>query len=103
MSLMVCIQQMQTFHLQSHKHGLFLLAMILAPRLQEAPQGLQEVLKQTDATGKMRIIQQMSINIIPIVEKGLLDPVITHGWVHCKQSLLPLTLSAEQYLYRYAD
>ena len=58
-----------------------LLAMMLGPRLQEAPQGLQEVLKQTDATGRMRIIQQMSINIIPIVEKGLLDPVITHGWV----------------------
>ena len=86
------------FYLQCHKHVLLLLALILGPRLQEAPQGLQEVLKQTDATGRMRIIQQMSINIIPIVEKGLLDPVITHGWVPCKQSLLPLTSSAEHCL-----
>ena len=60
---------------------LILLALTSILCLQEAPQGLQEVLKQTDATGRMRIIQQMSINIIPIVEKGLLDPVITHGWV----------------------
>lgn len=49
--------------------------------VQEAPQGLQEVLKRADATGKLRIVQQMSINILPIIEKGLLDPVITHGWV----------------------
>ena len=47
--------------------------------IQEAPQGLQEVLGKADATGKLRIVQQMSINIIPIIEKGLLDPVITHG------------------------
>lgn len=46
---------------------------------QEAPSGLQEVLNKADATGKLRLIQQMSINIIPIIEKGLLDPVITHG------------------------
>ena len=48
---------------------------------QEAPQGLQEVLGRADATGKLRLVQQMAINIIPIIEKGLLDPVITHGCV----------------------
>ena len=51
------------------------------PLLQDAPQGLREVLDKADATGKLRIVQQMSINIIPIIEKGLLDPVITHGCV----------------------
>ncbi len=56
------------------------------------------MLDKADATGKLRIVQQMSINIIPIIEKGLLDPVITHGcdyhqlWgvdhIHSRQWLL---------------
>jgi hypothetical protein len=58
-----------------------LLSKELHVLLQEAPQGLHEVLERADATGRLRIIQQMSINIIPIIEKGLLDPVITHGCV----------------------
>lgn len=77
------------------RHGIFVLVCMLPGEIQtqecpeigqcgcvqEVPQGLQDVLKRADATGKLRIVQQMSINIIPIIEKGLLDPVITHGWV----------------------
>ena len=58
-----------------------LLLKELHGQLQEAPQGLHEVLERADATGRLRIVQQMSINIITIIEKGLLDPVITHGCV----------------------
>ena len=70
-----------------YEHLLLLPALTLIHACRRRLQGLQEVLKQTDATGKMRIIQQMSINIIPIVEKGLLDPVVTHGWAQCQQKL----------------
>lgn len=46
---------------------------------QSTPKTLKELLKETDATGRQKIIQQLSINLIPIMEKGLLDPVIVHG------------------------
>ena len=36
-------------------------------------------------------MQQMAINVIPIIEKGLLDPVITHGCMphHCSGTRPP--------------
>ncbi len=46
-----------------------------------APKSAETLLKETDATGRQKIVQQMSINLIPIMEKGLLDPVIVHGCV----------------------
>lgn len=33
-----------------------------------------------DDTGKHRVVQQMSINLIPVLEKGLLDPILVHGY-----------------------
>jgi hypothetical protein len=47
---------------------------------ESAPKRLEELLRETDATGRQKIVQQLGINLIPIMEKGLLDPVIVHGW-----------------------
>ncbi len=44
-----------------------------------APKNLAETLSSMDDTAKYKVMQQMSINLIPIMEKGLLDPVIVHG------------------------
>ncbi|EIE25301.1 ARM repeat-containing protein [Coccomyxa subellipsoidea C-169] len=46
-----------------------------------APKNLAETLSSMDDTAKYKVMQQMSINLIPIMEKGLLDPVIVHGLV----------------------
>jgi hypothetical protein len=43
-----------------------------------APKTLSETLSKLDDTGKQRMVLQMSINLIPIMEKGLLDPIIVH-------------------------
>ncbi len=48
---------------------------------------LKGLLEKADATTRQKIVQQLSINLLPIMEKGLLDPVIVHG---C--SVLPIHL-----------
>ena len=40
---------------------------------------LKGLLDNADATTKQKLVQQLSINLLPIIEKGLLDPVIVHG------------------------
>ena len=45
----------------------------------DEPATFKALLQQADATGKQRLLQHMSVNLIPIMEKGLLDPIIVHG------------------------
>ena len=40
---------------------------------------LKGLLDKADATNKQKLVRQLSVNLLPIMEKGLLDPVIVHG------------------------
>ena len=43
-----------------------------------APSSLTELLKTVDAQKRRLILQRISVQLTPIIEKGLVDPVITH-------------------------
>jgi hypothetical protein len=45
-----------------------------------APATLADLLKDRDARTARAVIQRMSIALIPIMEKGMLDPPIVHRW-----------------------
>ena len=47
----------------------------------DGPATLRALLVAADATGKKKLLQQLSMNLVPIMEKGLLDPLIVHGCV----------------------
>ncbi|BDA41597.1 Pumilio homolog 3 [Coccomyxa sp. Obi] len=60
-----------------------------------APKTLAECLGSMDDTGKHRVVQQMSINLIPVLEKGLLDPILVHGLVAEYMEAAPPTAVAD--------
>ncbi|KAK9908988.1 hypothetical protein WJX75_005639 [Coccomyxa subellipsoidea] len=60
-----------------------------------APKTLSETLSKLDNTGKQRMVLQMSINLIPIMEKGLLDPIIVHRLVAEYLEVAPASSVAE--------
>lgn len=44
----------------------------------DAPSSLSELLAKVDPSGRRSIVRNMSIQLIPIMEKGILDPVLSH-------------------------
>lgn len=44
----------------------------------KAPESLTAVLSEADATKQRAVIQRLAIHLLPIMEKGLLDPVLSH-------------------------
>ena len=42
------------------------------------PASLKELLKTVDAAKRRLVLQRMAISLTPIVEKGLVAPVIVH-------------------------
>lgn len=62
----------------------------------EIPQSLAAVLEQADAVQKRQIIQELARQLSPIMEKGILDPVLSHRFAdfascletHCFSHLL---------------
>lgn len=45
-----------------------------------APAHLSELLKTVDSTKKRIILQRMAVHLVPIMEKALVDPILTHRW-----------------------
>ena len=53
----------------------------LDPRVRvqaDAPATLSEVLGNADADKRRAVLRNMSIELIPIMEKGIVDPVLSH-------------------------
>lgn len=44
----------------------------------KAPDGLAAVLREADAAKRRAVIQRLAIHLLPVMEKGLLDPVLSH-------------------------
>lgn len=44
----------------------------------KAPDGLAAVLRDADAAKRRAVIQRLAIHLLPVMEKGLLDPVLSH-------------------------
>ena len=42
------------------------------------PDGLAAVLQDADAAKQHAVIQRLAIHLLPIMEKGLLDPMLSH-------------------------
>lgn len=42
------------------------------------PESLAAALRASDAVQQRQIIQQLTRNLLPIMEKGILDPVLSH-------------------------
>jgi len=45
------------------------------------PASLKEVLAKADAVKTRQVLQSMSQHLIPIMEKGLVDPLLSHRQV----------------------
>ena len=43
-----------------------------------APASLQELLAGVSVTKRRLILQRMAVHLVPIMEKGMVDPVLTH-------------------------
>ena len=50
------------------------------------PESLAAALRAADAVQQRQIIQQLTRNLLPIMEKGILDPVLSH---RCRPSMRP--------------
>lgn len=48
-----------------------------------APESLAAVLAASDAVQQRQVIQQLTRNLLPIMEKGILDPVLSHRCACC--------------------
>ena len=51
-------------------------------RQAEAPASLGQVLEGADAAKRRAVLRNMSIELIPVMEKGIVDPVLSHRFVH---------------------
>jgi hypothetical protein len=45
-----------------------------------APASLEALLETANARTAQNVLQRMTININPILEKGMLDPELVHRW-----------------------
>lgn len=56
----------------------------------DAPSSLSELLAKVDPSGRRSIVRNMSIQLIPIMEKGILDPVLSHRRASQQHAILQL-------------